>query len=87
MLMANIGGICNLGKFWERDLAFILKKQGVCVILLGILCSKSKSLLKSRGLFGVTRFFVDGGSEPRCYSLGKLVLARGNFGGESEHKG
>lgn len=23
------------------------------------------------------RLFVDGGSEPRCYSLGKLVLARG----------
>lgn len=61
--MANIGGICNLGKFWERDLAFILKKQGVCVILLGILCSKSKSLLKSRELFGVTRLFVDGERE------------------------
>ena len=32
MLMANIGGICNLGKFWVWDLAFILKMQGVCVI-------------------------------------------------------
>lgn len=32
MLMANIGGICNLGKFWVRDLVFILKMQGVCVI-------------------------------------------------------
>lgn len=47
MLLANIGGICNLGKFWVRDLAFILKMQGVCVVLLGILCSKSKRLLKS----------------------------------------
>ena len=32
MLVANIGGICKLGKFWVRDLAFILKMQGVCVI-------------------------------------------------------
>ena len=47
MLLANIGGICDLGKFWVRDLAFILKMQGVCVVLLGILCSKSKRLLKS----------------------------------------
>lgn len=77
MLVANIRGICKLGKFWVRDLAFILKMQGVCVILLGILCSKSKSLLKSRGLFGVARLFVDGGSEPRCSSLGKLVLTKG----------
>ena len=59
------------------DIAFLLKMEGVCVISLGILCSKSKSLLKSSGFFGVTRLFVAGGSESRCSSLGKLVLAKG----------
>ena len=76
-----------MGKFWVKNIAFVLKSEDVSISLLGILCSKSKSLLKSRGLFGVTRLFVACGSELRCYSLGKLVLARGNFGGESEHKG
>ena len=59
------------------DIAFLLKMEGVCVISLGILCSKSNSLLKSRGLLGVTRLFAVGGSESSCSSLGKLVLAKG----------
>lgn len=77
MLVANIGGIGKLGKFWVWDIAFILKSEGVSAFRLGILYSKSKGLLKSSGLFGITRLFVDGGSESRCSSLGKLVLAKG----------
>ncbi len=77
MLLANIGGLGKLGKFWVWDIAFILKSEDVSVFPLGILCSKWKSLLKSSGLFGVTRLFVAGGSESCCYSLGKLVLAKG----------
>lgn len=79
MLVANIGGLGKLGKFWVWDIAFILKSEDVSAFRLGILCSKSKSLLKSRGLFGVTRLFAVGGSELRCSSLGKLVLVRGIF--------
>lgn len=77
MLVANIGGLGKLGKFWVWNIAFILKSEDVSAFPLGILCSKSKSLLKSSGLFGVTRLFVAGGSESRYSSLGKLVLAKG----------
>ena len=77
MLVANIEGLGKLGKFWVWDIAFILKSEGVSAFRLGILYSKSKSLLKSSGLFGVTRLFVASGSESRCSSLGKLVLAKG----------
>lgn len=83
MLVANIGELCKLGKFWVKNIAFVLKSEDVSISLLGILCSKSKSLLKSSGLFGVTRLFVAGGSESRCSSPWKTRSRKGNFREES----
>ena len=52
-----------VGQVLGEGYCISFEMEGVCVISLGILCSKSKSLLKSRGLFGVTRLFVDGERE------------------------
>ena len=51
MLVANIGGLCNMGKFCGRDIAFISKRRGVYSSVLVILSSRFERLLKKRRSF------------------------------------
>ena len=79
MLVANIGGICNLGKFLGRDLAFILKMQGVCVILLGIFVQSRRDYWKVEEFSTFPIYLLTEGANCVVLPLEKLVLAKGVF--------
>ena len=77
MLVANIGGLCDLGKFCGRDIAFISKRRGVYSSVLVILSSRFERLLKRGGVFGFSPLFALGRSEGGGISLVMTTRSRG----------